>query len=89
MQKTIAEGDSKSFRFAQKLYFKYAILAGDIAQSVDFAPSQQQNEVYNELHKRLETSMTDFHGLMAGDVNSFNELLKLEGISGGIIMRFH
>ena len=88
VQPTIAEGDSKSFRFAQKLYFKYAILAGDIAQSVDFAPSRQQHEVYNKLHAGLEAATDEFNTLIPGDVRQFNMLVKQQGITGGIIVKF-
>lgn len=87
VQATIAEGDSKSFRFSQKLYFKYAILAGDIAQSVDFAPSQQQHEVYNTLHERLEASKTEFNAITNNDVITFNKLLEQQGITGGLIIK--
>ncbi len=86
LQPTIAEGDSKSFRFAQKLYFKYALLASDIGQEVDFAPTKQEYDVYDTLHKILLECQDDFQTLTSADVNAFNEFLGQNSVATGIIV---
>lgn len=86
LQRVIPEGDSKSFRFAQKLYFKYALLAADVAQSVDFAPSQQQYDVYETLHKRLTQYSSEYEKLINIDLKSFNEFLDQKEVGSGLIL---
>jgi len=80
-QYTIAEGDSKSFRFPQKLYCKLSVLAGDVSGSVDFAPNKQQREVFDVLKERLKEQTTRFVGLLT-EVNAFNEFLKNNNVAG-------
>ena len=80
-QYTIAEGDSKSFRFPQKLYCKLSVLAGDVSGSVDFAPNKQQREVVDVLKERLKEQTTRFVGLLT-EVNAFNEFLKNNNVAG-------
>jgi len=86
-QPTIAEGDTKSFRDPQKLYEKFSVLAGDIAGSVDFAPNQQQREVYAALKERLAAQKGRFEGLLKTDLAAFNDLLKKNDIAGVIVPR--
>jgi hypothetical protein len=80
-QYTIAEGDSKSFRFPQKLYCKLSVLAGDVSGSVDFAPNKQQREVYDVLKERLKEQTTRFVRLLT-EVNAFNDFLKNKNVAG-------
>jgi len=84
-QYTIAEGDSKSFRFPQKLYCKLSVLAGDVGGSVDFAPNKQQREVHVVLKKRMEEQKVRFEELLKTDLQEFNDLLRENRVSGLIV----
>jgi hypothetical protein len=84
LQPIVAEGDSKSFRYPQKLYCKYSVFAGNLAENVDFAPSRQQKEVYAVLKERLETQKALFKNLLETDLPAFNQALDEAG-AGGII----
>ncbi len=84
-QHTIAEGDSKSFRYPQKLYCKFSVLAGDVNQNVDFAPTEQQKEVFAVLKQRFEKQKDRFDKLIDMDLPAFNQLLKQNNIEGIII----
>lgn len=86
LQPSIAEGDSKSFRFAQKLYFKYALLAADISESVDFAPSQQQYDVYETLHEQLIACSGEYASFIQEELKTFNEYLANAGVETGIVI---
>ncbi len=81
-QPILAEGDSKSFRNPQKLYGKLSVLAGDVANSVDFAPNKQQREVHAVLKERLAKEKSRFEELTKTDLPVFNELLKKKNIFG-------
>ena len=85
-QKTIAEGDTKSFRDPQKIYMKLAVLAGDLSSSVDFAPNKQQREVHAILKERLDVQKARFEELLAKDLPAFNAMLKENGIAGIIVL---
>jgi hypothetical protein len=83
-QPKIAEGDSKSFRFPQKLYCKLSVLAGDVGQNVDFAPNQQQMAVFAKLKKGVDTQTFRFQEFKATDLVVFNQFLaslKLSGVT--------
>ncbi|MFC2118235.1 sialidase [Bacteroidota bacterium] len=82
---TIADGDTKSFRFANKLYSKLSVLGGDLASSVDFAPNKQQKDVYKVLHDRMVSYKSELDQLINNNVKGFNDLLKEMNIPGGII----
>jgi photosystem II stability/assembly factor-like uncharacterized protein len=84
-QKTIAEGDTKSFRDPQKIYFKLAVLAGDVSSSVDFAPNKQQREVFAVLKERLAVQRGRFDELLKTDLPSFNKMLADKNIPGIIV----
>jgi len=84
-QKTIAEGDTKSFRDPQKIYFKLAVLAGDLLSSVDFAPNKQQREVFAMLKDRLASQKTRFDELLKTDLPAFNKRLADKNIPGIIV----
>jgi photosystem II stability/assembly factor-like uncharacterized protein len=85
LQPVLAEGDSKSFRSPQKLYGKVSVLAGDLSDSVDFAPNKQQREVQALLEERLAKVKARFEGLLQTDVPAFNDLLKRKNIAGIIV----
>ena len=76
LQPIAVEGDSKSFRYPNLLYSKMSVLGGDLASSVDFAPNQQQQEVYQLLHGRMVERQEELETLVAGDVAAFNRLLR-------------
>jgi hypothetical protein len=82
LQPILAEGDSKSFRSPQKLYGKLSVLAGDVANSVDFAPNKQQREVHAILRERLANEKSRFEELVKTDLAAFNDFLKKKNISG-------
>lgn len=84
-QPVLAEGDSKSFRSPHKLYSKLSVLAGDLADSVDFAPNAQQREVHATLKAHLVKTRAAFENLISRDLGSFNELLKQRNIVGLIL----
>jgi hypothetical protein len=84
-QPLIAEGDTKSFRFPQKLYFKIAVFAGDLASSVDFAPNKQQKEVHAVLRKRLDVQKVRFEELLKTDLPAFNDMLKQNDLAGVVV----
>jgi hypothetical protein len=87
LQPTVAEGDSKSFRYAHKLYYKYAFLATDLASSIDFAPNKQQQELHKVLQERLAIARKEYTALVSGNVKGFNDYLKNKGITAGIVER--
>ncbi|MGM0465231.1 MAG: sialidase [Acidobacteriota bacterium] len=84
-QPILAEGDSKSFRYPQKLYCKLSVLAGDVDAGVDFAPNKQQREVHAVLKERLEKQKQLFKNLVNEDLPAFNLFLKGKGRAGIIV----
>jgi hypothetical protein len=78
------EGDSKSFRFPNLLYSKLSVLAGDVAQNVDFAPNTQQREVHQLLKEQITFFDTKFRELLENDLPVFNNMLVVNEISGVI-----
>ena len=76
LQPTAVEGDSKSFRDPNLLYNKMSVLGGDLAQSVDFAPNQQQKDVYQVLRSEMTDCQHELQVLVTGDVAAFNRMLK-------------
>jgi len=84
-QKTLAEGDTKSFREPQKIYMKLSVLAGDVSSSVDFAPNKQQREVYAVLKDRLAAQKARFDEIMKTDLLAFNKRLADKNIPGLIV----
>jgi hypothetical protein len=84
-QRTLAEADTKSFRDPQKIYMKLSVLAGDVGNSVDFAPNAQQREVFAVLKERLAAQRTRFDKLLTTDLPAFNKMLA-ENNLGGIVV---
>jgi len=78
------EGDSKSFRFPNLLYSKLSVLAGDVAQNVDFAPNKQQREVHQLLKDQIAQFDAKFKELLEDDLTVFNNMLVVNNISGVI-----
>jgi len=84
LQPIAVEGDSKSFRFPNMLYSKISVLGGDLAQSVDFAPNQQQREVHQLLKSQMTEYGSELRALVAGDVAAFNLMLAGQNLAGVI-----
>ncbi len=84
LQPYAVEGDSKSFRFPNMLYSKMSVLGGDLAESVDFAPNQQQQEVYELLRSQMTEYGNELRALVAGDVAAFNRMLAEQNMAGVI-----
>jgi photosystem II stability/assembly factor-like uncharacterized protein len=76
LQPILAEGDSKSFRYPNRLYSQLSFLIGDLDSSVDFAPNEQQREVHQVLRARLLQYQSEFQALLEGDVAAFNRLVR-------------
>jgi len=81
-QHTIADGDSKSFRFPNLLYSKLSVLGGDLAASVDFAPNEQQRAVYAVLKERMTAYQAEWNALKRTEVAAFNRMLVNRNIAG-------
>jgi photosystem II stability/assembly factor-like uncharacterized protein len=84
-QKTLAEGDTKSFRDPQKIYMKLSVLSGDVSSSVDFVPNKQQREVYAVLKERLAAQEARFDEIKKTDLQAFNKKLADRDIPGLIV----
>ena len=76
LQPILAEGDSKSFRFPNRLYSQLSFLIGNLAQSVDFAPNEQQREVHQLLQQRLVQYQAEFQALLDNDVAACIRLVQ-------------
>jgi len=85
LQPISVEGDSKSFRYPNLLYSKLSVLGGDLAESVDFAPNQQQREVQEKLRAEMLEYQEELRTLMETDVAAFNRLMQDRGLSGVIM----
>jgi len=84
-QPITAEGDTKSFRYPQKLYFKLAVFAGDLANSVDFAPNKQQREVHELLSRRVAEQKARFEAIIQEELPAFNNMLKEKDLAGIVL----
>src|SRR5205814_10080936 len=70
LQRTVAEGDLKSFRGPLQLYLKFVWLqaevgtgGADVSGNADFGPTQSEVEVFNLLHGQLEAAKPEFDNL--------------------------
>ena len=61
------------------------MLAGDLAESVDFAPNVQQRAVHTVLKERMDGVRADFDSLMNSALPAFNGRLQ-ERRAGGVIV---
>jgi photosystem II stability/assembly factor-like uncharacterized protein len=84
-QPVLAEGDTKSFREPLKISMKLSVLAGDISSSVDFAPNNQQREVYAVLRDRLAVQKNRYDELIGTDLPAFNRYLAGKNCGGLIV----
>ncbi|NQW27831.1 MAG: glycosyl hydrolase [Flammeovirgaceae bacterium] len=66
-----------AFRSPMKLYSRLSALASDLnASGIDFKPTNQQEEVYDILNKRLQTTKIQFDQLIENDIATFNKKLN-------------
>ncbi len=84
-QHTIAEGDTKSFRYPHKLYCKFSVLAEDVSKDLDFAPNKQQQEVHAVLKERLTKQQARYKELLEKDLPAFNSMLKQKNIASIVV----
>ncbi len=91
-QKALADDDLKTFRAPMKLYLKYLWLYGAMGDGVgdtvgdpDFAPTDQEVQVYDLLHQRLESTLTQYRQVLTKDVPAFNDELKAKGFYNVIV----
>jgi hypothetical protein len=87
LQRTVAEGDLKSFRGPLQLYLKFVWLGAevgsggaDVAGNPDFPPTQSEIDVYNLLHGQLEKAQSDFNNLYSQDMPAFNDAMSKKGM---------
>ncbi len=81
LQPIAAEGDSKSFRYPNRLYSQLSVLAGNLASSVDFAPNRQQREVHAVLKARLVQYQAELQELLENNVAAFNQMIRERGLT--------
>jgi photosystem II stability/assembly factor-like uncharacterized protein len=93
MQRTLEDGDAKSFRGPIQLYLKLMWLAaeigtgaGDISGGVDFAPTQPEMAVHDVLKARLDETRRNYDRLKTQVLPEFNKRLMEQGV-GAIAIR--
>ena len=93
LQRTVAEGDLKSFRGPLQLYLKFVWLGAevgsggaDVAGNPDFPPTQSEIEVYNLLHGHLEKAQSDFNDFYAKDLPAFNDEMAKKGLQNVMLV---
>ncbi len=91
-QKTLADDDLKTFRAPMKLYLKYLWLYGALGSGVgdtvgdpDFAPTDQEVQVYRLLHRQLEQTLAQYQRVLTKDVPAFNNELRARGLLNVIV----
>jgi photosystem II stability/assembly factor-like uncharacterized protein len=87
LQKTLHEGDLKSFRGAIKLYLKFLWLqaevvsgGGDVSGNADYPPTAAQLEVYRKLAGELQQALADLRTVYEQDVPAFDAMLRARGV---------
>jgi hypothetical protein len=84
-QHTIAEGDTKSFRYPHKLYCKFSVLAEDLSKDLDFAPNKQQQEVHAVLKERFTKQQARYKELLEKDLPAFNSMLQQRNMASIVV----
>jgi photosystem II stability/assembly factor-like uncharacterized protein len=87
LQRTVTEGDLKSFRGPLQLYLKFVWLGAevgsggaDVAGNPDFAPTRSETEVYNLLHGQLEKAQSEFNDFYSKELPAFNDAMGKKGL---------
>jgi photosystem II stability/assembly factor-like uncharacterized protein len=88
LQRQLHASDPKSYREEMMLYSKLLWFsgeigtgAGDIRNTEDFGPTNQQLEVYDILKKRLDEVREEYDQLLKTTIPSFNKTLQTAGHS--------
>jgi len=70
-----------AFRAPMRLYGRYAALGSDVSRfGADYAPTAQQQEVYEVLNERLENAKVLMDQLLDQALPRLNEQLRARGI---------
>ena len=87
LQKTIQEGDLKSFRGPLQLYLKFVWLnaevgtgGADVSGNADYAPTEPEKEVYKVLSDRLANVKSQFDELYKITIPAFNQQMGQKGL---------
>jgi photosystem II stability/assembly factor-like uncharacterized protein len=67
-------------RYLPMLMQKVSYLADEVGSSADFAPTEQQGKVQDELKHEGEADQQEMQGLITRDVAAFNAMLREKGI---------
>ncbi len=86
LQRQLHASDPKSYRAEMMLYSKLLWFsgeigtgAGDIRNTEDFGPTNQQLEVYDILKRRLDEVRAEYERLLAETIPAFNTTLQAAG----------
>lgn len=92
LQKYLKADDEKTYAAPMKLYLKFIWLAGevgsgagDVAGDPDFAPTNQEIQVYNVLRDRLTKVEAEYNVLMTTTIPDFNGWLRTKRIEAIIL----
>ena len=92
LQRQLHASDPKSYRDEMMLYSKLLWFsgeigtgAGDIRNTEDFGPTNQQLEVYDILKKRLDEVRVEYDRLLSETIPSLNKTLQTAGHSAILI----
>lgn len=68
-----------NLRYPNKLNEQYATLS-DLIESFDQAPTAQQRQVYDDLHKQLDTQLQKWQEIQHTDLPAMNEQMRKSGV---------
>jgi photosystem II stability/assembly factor-like uncharacterized protein len=68
-----------NLRYPNMLNEQFATLS-DVIESFDQAPTAQQTQVYDDLHKRLEVQLEKWQEIQRTDLPSLNEMMRKSGV---------
>jgi photosystem II stability/assembly factor-like uncharacterized protein len=75
-----------NLRYPNMLNEQFASLS-DLIESFDQAPTAQQLQVYDDLHKRLDLQLQEWKVIQRTDVPALNELMRKSGVPSLVIGR--
>jgi hypothetical protein len=88
MSKPLAASDDKTYISAWKIYYNLMWLsaeigpgAGDVAGGTDYAPTDVELQLTNDLEQKLAKAEGDYHTLMTQQVPAFNRTLASHNIA--------
>jgi hypothetical protein len=84
--KTRATGaGSDMLRYSPEIIDKLGYLSAGVASS-DYRPTEQDQQVYDLLHRQLSNPLEELSSVLAKDVAGFNSMLRERGLPGGLIV---